>query len=363
MRELATIALGDLDKLTRTEQNELKGQLSDAMESMWLSITDDLSELAIYESGYYAVLIGSFADEVLSVPEAQAILNYISKTPMVLTSGNTEIVDTWTQLTRKNNNASTTAIINKIRAGYANGLTNAEIKKSITGTKKNKYTDGILGSGEVTKAGKASGKVTRDINTLIRTGSSFYNNSAREAVNRGNDDIIDGYGLVATLDNKTSDICKDRGGKFYANGNIYLNYTDFSKGKAWKSGPRPMLPFHYNERSVYIAAVGGDNPFTGTRPSVGAGKNYERGDEYKGKAQVDNGEFKISQVDADTTYSEFLKDQPFDFVADAFGSPTKAKLFIDGKLTIDKFTDAVGNPLTITELRERDSAAFKRAGI
>ena len=43
MRELSAIALSDLDRLTRVEQVKFRGQLTLVMNSMWESITEDLS--------------------------------------------------------------------------------------------------------------------------------------------------------------------------------------------------------------------------------------------------------------------------------------------------------------------------------
>lgn len=42
---------------------------------------------------------------------------------------------------------------------------------------------------------------------------------------------------------------------------------------------------------------------------------------------------------------------------------TRAKLFLDGKLELNGFVDHRGGTLTLAELRAREAAAFKRAGV
>jgi hypothetical protein len=62
------------------------------------------------------------------------------------------------------------------------------------------------------------------------------------------------------------------------------------------------------------------------------------------------------------TYGQWLTKQPVESQEDALGV-TKAKLFRDGGLTVDSFTNRNGHIYTLEQLRARDSAAFKRAGL
>ncbi|MNE64713.1 hypothetical protein D3C80_1601390 [compost metagenome] len=59
------------------------------------------------------------------------------------------------------------------------------------------------------------------------------------------------------------------------------------------------------------------------------------------------------------SYSEWLKRQPGAVQNDILGT-TKAQLFRDGKLTLDRFVDSKGRVLTLEELKRRDGAAFAR---
>lgn len=59
------------------------------------------------------------------------------------------------------------------------------------------------------------------------------------------------------------------------------------------------------------------------------------------------------------SYSDWLKRQPEAVQNDILGA-TKAQLFRDGKLTLDRFVDSKGRVLTLEELKRRDGAAFAR---
>jgi len=57
-----------------------------------------------------------------------------------------------------------------------------------------------------------------------------------------------------------------------------------------------------------------------------------------------------------------MRSQPDWFIESSLGK-TRAKLFKEGGLSIDKFTDMNGRPLTLKEMKQLDSydAAFRKA--
>ncbi|MCK4518285.1 minor capsid protein [Candidatus Babeliales bacterium] len=107
---------------------------------------------------------------------------------------------------------------------------------------------------------------------------------------------ITSYRWVSVIDGNTSPVCMGRSGKIYIVG----------------SGPLP--PAHYRCRSTITP--------------------YRRG----------------MQVPED--YSSWLRAQPKSIVQDILGK-TKAKMFLDGNVTLDKFTTTNGRELTIKELRDK----------
>lgn len=62
------------------------------------------------------------------------------------------------------------------------------------------------------------------------------------------------------------------------------------------------------------------------------------------------------------TYQKWLKKQPRALVEEVLGK-TKAKLFLDGKMSVDRFFDASGHEYTLKELKERDKFIFARLQI
>lgn len=61
-------------------------------------------------------------------------------------------------------------------------------------------------------------------------------------------------------------------------------------------------------------------------------------------------------------YGEWLKAQPVGVQNEILG-PARAKLFREGGLKIDRFTDSKGRVLTLDQLRRRDAGAFEGLGV
>jgi SPP1 gp7 family putative phage head morphogenesis protein len=207
-----------------------------------------------------------------------------------------------------------------IRQGYFQGQSNAEILKTIRGTKGAQYADGLLN------------KSKRDLETMVRTGIQHVATSARQRVYDENADIVTGYEWVSTLDNRTSQTCRSL------------------DGVVFKMGKGPLPPQHPNCRSTTVPALDAKYDWL----DEGATRSA-RGPDGKSKA-----------VDANQSYYDWLKKQPAGFQNDALG-PTMGKLFRDGGLAADEFARLnLGRsfqPLTIAQMREKDPLAFMKAGL
>jgi SPP1 gp7 family putative phage head morphogenesis protein len=189
---------------------------------------------------------------------------------------------------------------------------------------------------------------TTDVTRIVRTAVNHTSNIANEKLYAQNSDIIDGVRWVSTLDGRTSAVCKARDGKEYPMG----------------KGPRP--PAHPNCRSRTVPIVktwaslgvkGFDalDALEGTRPAV---TDLRRVSEIP----KDERSGKIKQVPAGTTYNSWLRTQPKDFIDSVLG-PTRAKLYMQGGLSLDRFVDYSGREYTLSELRAEDPEAFRRAGL
>lgn len=320
-------------------------------------VTKELQAISVYEASYYAALVGGSAGASLSVPGKKTIQDFIDSALMSLTSGERVTAGLWGEFIG-NQIASTGATYNNaIKASFVNGES---------------VSQGIKRLREATQ-----GLLRREYETLVRTGLQHYAINAREAMAQDNLDILEKRYYNTVFDNRRSLLCAGRSGRTWL-------LTDDSY---------PRLPAHFNCRSSWIFLLKGQDAPSGTMAAVGgkdgeeARKAYERRNQrlndlreerqemrdengkvietpsqvrYRGKK--DTNIFDPGQISAKTGVDSWLRDQPEWYVRDTLGE-TRAKLFLDGKLPINSFTDATGRTLTLKELAERDAAAFARAGI
>jgi hypothetical protein len=178
-----------------------------------------------------------------------------------------------------------------------------------------------------------------------------------------NADLFTEEQFVATLDARTTPVCRANDGQ------------RFPLGK----GPRP--PLHFGCRSLRVPVLDGE--LLGQRPSKPVTERLllrefakERGIDAPstrdGLPHGSKGAFDdfsrrrvrelTGTVPAKTTYQAWLKGQSTAFQDDVLGK-TKARLFRDGGLTLDKFVNRAGDELTIRDLARRHKEAFKAAGL
>ena len=186
-----------------------------------------------------------------------------------------------------------------IRQGVVEGQTIDQMVRAIRGTRAAQYRDGAL---EVSRRGAE---------TMVRTAVTHVSNVAQMQVFEANADVIKAWKFCATLDSRTSLVCASLHGKQFALG----------------AGPLP--PRHPNCRSIAIPVVA---PIEGLKP-------FEA-----------------------PTFSAWLKKQPLAVQENILGV-SRAKLFLSGGLTLDRFVDRAGQTLTLDQLRRRDATAFAKAGL
>jgi len=320
---------GDAEGLTIAERRAVARSVVAKMREdwggMWVSVTGDLDEMALMDANHIGSIYDDILDVDLTIPKDSTLIGHINQSTMVLTSGKTTQAGKWAQFLRQNTDTATRAINGAIWDGYTSGLNNQQILKQIRGTfnrTTKEYQGGLL-----------QGRVRAQADALVRTGTNHFSNQARDRTYQANTDILDTRILIATLDSRTTLLCRGRD----------LKEWDIDD----KSYPR--LPFHFNERSVYIVSVSGSDPLKSKIPTNG-GKIVD------GKLVTKKG-----VIDAETTMNDWLRGQPKQFVVDSIGQK-RAELFLTGKLSIDKFTDLTGRTLTLDELRATSAGrkAFKK---
>jgi SPP1 gp7 family putative phage head morphogenesis protein len=204
-----------------------------------------------------------------------------------------------------------------IRKGYVESETTAQIVKRVRGTKALAYKDGIL---EISK---------RNAESVVLTAVAHTSSFAQESVFEANADIVAGLEYTATLDTRTTELCASRDGKFY------------EIGKA-----RPAIPAHFRCRSRYVPRLKSFKEMGLNADELTAST----------RASLDG------QVPKSLTYQTWLEKQSVSRQNEVLGV-TKAKLFRDGELKLDRFVSRQGHVYSLAELRARNAEAFIKAGL
>ena len=158
-----------------------------------------------------------------------------------------------------------------VRQGLLTGETTPSIAKRLIGSlqfgEEAKTVRQLVAAG-----GQATAVADNQIITLVRTSINQVANTASQQVYEANQDITKKYRYVATLDTRTSSICRALDGR------------EFEYGKG------PMPPQHFNCRSTTVPVI--DYEGLGFDPPPPAKRASKDG-----------------QVPADTTYGKWLKDK------------------------------------------------------
>jgi len=208
-----------------------------------------------------------------------------------------------------------------VRNGLLIGESTDKIAKDLKGTLR------FGQPGSARQIAQAGGKVTamanRQVMALVRTSLNQVANEASQQVYEANQDVTKRYRYVATLDSRTSPICRA------------LDGQEFEYGK----GPKP--PQHFNCRSTTVPVI--DYEALGFTPPA-PGKRAAQG----------------GMVPANQSYGQWLNSQSKETKADILG-PEKVPYF--NRLArkygptdaIRKFVSQDGSELTLDELKRRYS--------
>ncbi len=284
-----------LNKLLRDLEEALTGLTGD-----WQTkLTEDLKELAAYEAEWNVKTLTANVNAEFVTPTAEQVWAAAEFQPLSLSDKPvdfTKLMDGWgeTEVAR---------LVTGVKMGFVQGQTTRQIVKNVVG------------------AGGLADISERNAATVIRTALSHVSNEARNETYRQNDDIIEKYEWVSTLDSRTS-TCRAR------------------DGMTWEIGKGPMPPAHPNCRSTTAPVISSEFDFLD-----------------KGAKRAAKGADGGTQVSADTTYYEFLKQQPAWFQDQALG-PVRGKIFRNSGISPEEFrvisVDGFGNPLTLKQMAELD---------
>ena len=290
-------------------------------------LLDELRPFATSESLWQLDSLDSVIESDLidlKAPAPVQVWAGVTSTPLVLPDANIvrmldPFINGWEagQITKVND---------IIRTGFITGRTSQQIAQDIAG--KNGYLDN---------------QNRQSIKTMVRTATNHVSNLARQKTNEENSDIVKGYEIVATLDKRTTPICRGYDGAVVMNSGVIIH----AGGRREKTSRKPQPPFHPGCRTTTVPVL--DERYriddsSATRASVG----------------VTGGK----QVNAESTYYGWLKEQGAQgpkgraFVMDVLGKE-RGRLFLDGGLSATKFkqltTDELFQPIPLDELKKKQS--------
>lgn len=225
-----------------------------------------------------------------------------------------------------------------IRSGVSTEKTPSTIYKEIFGK------EGIL---TTTK---------RAIETVVRSAVSYVTGQARNETYQANEDIFQYERYTAVLDSRTSALCRG------LDGNIY------------KVGQGPIPPMHPNCRSVRIpvlkAVALGKMPLKDATEAVYLAEYAKEKniDSVKSRDDLPHGHKSsfdeyarnrvlrsIGEAPQVQNYNDWLASQPQSFVEGVLGVQ-RAKLFLQGGITLDKHVTFTGHIYTLDELNKKISS-------
>lgn len=306
----------DAGPATTRRLRELMKEIGAIREEGYLATGDllrkQLTDLAAYEALWTTTTIANLLPVELSLamPTAEQLHAAVFSKPF-----NGHLFEDWVTGMLP---ADLDRIERTISMGVVEGKPIDQMVREIVGTRAAGYKDGIL---EMSRRGAEA---------VVRTAVNHTVSAAHDETYKANSDIITGVRWLSTLDGRTTLVCIKRDGEIYPLG----------------SGPRP--PAHWNCRSTTVPCIDGIK-IVATRPSY-AGFGRKKAKEL------------IGQEPGNITYEQWFAKQSVQFQDELLG-PTRGKLYRDGGLKLDKFTDASGKTYTLDQLRRRDANAFKRAKI
>lgn len=253
----------------------------------------DLEEFAVQEAQFAQQLLGaSVSVDLAEGLDLDAVRAITTRRQMQLVSGQTVKNLTIPQMWDEFSEGAGREAMRVVQAGVLEGRTQQQMAREV---------------GQLVLS-----RNRRQAETVVRTAVNGIGGAARDHVYRDNADILEGERFLATLDSRTTLTCAG------------YDQTIHPLGQ----GPRP--PLHYGCRSLRVPVIK---------------------EQYRIAAQGERASMD-GPVSNQLTFGGFLRNQPKEFQDDYLG-PRRAKLFREGAIKIEQFTDNLGRPLTLQELRQR----------
>lgn len=282
----------------------------------------ELKDLVAYESGYQMQLFQSTLPVQVSVASVSVEQVYSAALARPMQN---RLLKEWAQGMESD---KMVRIRDALRMGYVEGETIGQMVQRIRGTRARGYEDGIIQTDR------------RNAEAIVRTAISHTAGHTRDRFAEANASLIAATVWISTLDMRTTkEICVPRDGKKYDP----VTHKPIGHDMPWGAGPGRA---HWNCRSSSYFAL---------KSWKSLGIDMEELPE-SFRASMDG------TVPESTTYIDWIKKQSAGRQDDVLG-PTRGKLLRSGGLPVDRLYDKKGKWLSLDQLREKDAAAFSRAGL
>lgn len=310
--------LNDLETINESVITKIKLDLENIYKDFGLQLTDTMKDVFVDSFQFeHAGVMAAYPEAKLAmaaIPAESALTTLavaaVASQPLMLEGDKGRLLSS---LLSDFTTAEAELVANRVRAGHFEGKSIPEMIKEIRGTKQGNYKDGLLETSR------------RHAEAIARTGIQQAACAARDEFAQQNSDIIEGVQFIATLDSRTTQVCRSID-------HIIVPLSDTR---------RP--PFHVNCRTSFIMVLKDE---------------YSGGDvktRRAGKKVIEN-----------IQYYDWLKQQPASYQDEIIGK-TRGKLFRDGGLTTNQFSELNINknfePLTLDEMRKLRPKAFEKAGL
>jgi hypothetical protein len=303
----------------------VRGLNRQAYDAIGRELSDDLRELTVYEGEFQAGLFKSAipGEVVAQVGIAQVIPEQVYTAAMARPFQGVLLRGVLADLEATRAKRIRETIAN----GYVSNETTDQIVRKLRGTRALRYEDGIFN------------RSRQDAESVVRTAISHTAAFTRERFYEANAKLVASVQWVSTLDNRTSPMCRLRDGLQYTQD----THKPIGHSVPWGAGPGAL---HWCCRSTSTVVTKSWKRLTGVdieefsphpgqhgRPSAG------RDDIRAMAGQAERGR------------------------QDEILGPTRGALFRRGGLEMDAFYNNKGVYLTLEQLRQRNAAAFSRAGV
>ncbi len=227
-----------------------------------------------------------------------------------------------------------------VQKGVYAGQSVDEMVRAVRGTAKNNFKDGIMETSR------------RNAETLVRSAVISISNQARLDSFEQMQDVIKGIEWVATLDGRTTPICRALDGKQW-------RLPDYEPvGHAF---PFPGPTAHWNCRSTPVPVTRSWEELSGKKlPSLDGAEMQKRlreklaargwSQERIDSAVANSRASMDGQVSNSFNFERWLKTKPDEFANKLLG-PGRFDLWKKGKLTLADMVNQDGRPLTLEQLK------------